>query len=174
MWRDSRKWIARFVPAFMLVLIACSEMRAQDVITNYMPETDFSKYHTYIWVTIGPTGVPDQILDAQIKQAIDSQLAAKGLTKIGNDKADLFIRYQVVVDKEKQWNAIGIGDVLRWPGVANAMGSATATSTTIEIGTLVLDIYDPIAEQLVWTGRATKTISPSKDPQKNQKNIDKV
>ena len=39
--------------------------------TNYMPGTDFSKYHTYAWVDevtgvprIG--GQPDQILDAQV------------------------------------------------------------------------------------------------------------
>jgi hypothetical protein len=54
------------------------------------------------------------------------------------------------------------------------MGSATATSTNIDIGTLTLDLYDPAAKQLVWTGLATKTISPSKDPVKNQKNIDKA
>jgi len=53
-------------------------------------------------------------------------------------------------------------------------GMATATSSTISVGTLVLDIYDPAVKQLVWTGRATKTLDPSKDPQKIQKNIDKA
>ncbi len=51
---------------------------------------------------------------------------------------------------------------------------ASAESSTINIGTLVLDMYDPSAKQLVWTGRATKTVDPSKNPEKNQKNLDKA
>jgi Domain of unknown function (DUF4136) len=174
MSQESRNWMARFGPAFVPALIACSVIYGQSVITNYLPGTDFSKYRTYKWVTIGPNGAPDQILDTQIRQSIDSQLAAKGLTKVDTDKVDLLVRYQVAVSKEKEWNATGMGDVFRWPGMSTATGSATATSTTIDVGTLVLDIYDPAAKQLVWTGHATKTINPSKDPQKNQRNIDKA
>ena len=174
MRQESRNVVAGFGPGFVLALIACSLAYGQDVITNYLPGTDFSKYRTYKWVTIGPSGVPDQILDTQIKQSIDSQLAAKGLTKVDNDKADLLVRYQVAVSKEKEWNATGMGDVFRWPGMSTAMGSATATSTTIDVGTLVLDMFDPTVKRLVWTGHATKTINPSKDPQKNQRNIDKA
>jgi len=174
MWQKTRNSMGRFCPALVLALLSCSAIYGQDVITNYLPGTDFSKYRTYKWVTVGPTGVPDQILDTQIKQSIDSQLAAKGLTKVDGDKADLLVRYQVAVDREKQWNATGIGDIFRSPGISTAVGSATATSSNIDVGTLVLDLYDPAAKQLVWTGHATKTISPSKDPQKNQRNIDKA
>lgn len=63
---------------------------------------------------------PNQILDAQIKASIDSQLATKGLTKTDSEKADLFIGYQVSIDQERQWNAYGMGG-----------GMATATSTAI-------------------------------------------
>jgi len=174
MWQKSRNWMGRLGPVLVLAGIVGSLVCAQDIVTNYLPGTDFSKYRTYKWVTIGPSGAPDQILDTQIKQSIDLQLAFKGLTKVDGDKADLFVHYQVAVAKEKQWNATGMGDVFRFPGMATAMGSATATSSSIEVGTLVLDLYDPAAKQLVWTGHATKTISPSKDPQKNQRNIDKA
>jgi hypothetical protein len=171
---QSRNWQAKLAIACFAALIASSVVYGQDVITNYLPGTDFSKYHTYKWVMTGPNGVPDQILDTQIKQSIDSQLVAKGLKKVDADKADLLIRYRVSVDKQKQWHATGGGDLFRSPGLDTAMGSATATSTNIDVGTLVLDLYDPAAKQLVWTGHATKTLDPSKDPQKNQKNIDKA
>lgn len=46
-----------------------------------------------------------QIVHAQIKQAMDSQLASKGLIKADNDKADLYVGYQDAVDQEKQWHA---------------------------------------------------------------------
>jgi len=56
--------------------------------TNYVQGTDFSKYHTYSWVTIGEIGHPDQILDTEIKQSIDSQLLGKGFTKVDSAKPD--------------------------------------------------------------------------------------
>ena len=63
------------------VLLSCASGLAQDVKYNYMPGTNFSNYHTYQWVDI-PGGMhPNQIVDQQIRQAIDSQLVAKGLTK---------------------------------------------------------------------------------------------
>ena len=48
------------------------------------------------------------------------------------------------------------------------------TSSTISIGTLVLDMYDPGKKQLVWTGQATKTIDRSSNPEKNMRNLDKA
>jgi hypothetical protein len=52
--------------------------------------------------------------------------------------------------------------------------SGTATSSTINIGTLVLGIYDPAAKQLVWIGAASKTVDPGKNQEKNRKNLDKA
>ena len=80
-------------------LIACIATHGQDVRTNYMAGTDFTKYHTYKWVDIEGGAHPNQIVDAQIKQSVDSQLASKGLTKTDSDKADLFVGYQVAVDQ---------------------------------------------------------------------------
>jgi uncharacterized protein DUF4136 len=153
---------------FMFLLITAGMLAAQDVRYNFMPGTDFSKYHTYKWVAIEGGAHPNQIVDAQIKQSVDSQLAAKGLTKADGDKADLYVGYQTALDQEKQWNGYGMGGGVRWGGMA------TATSSTINVGTLVLDLYDPTTKQLVWTGRASKTINPSSNQEKNQKNLDKA
>jgi len=161
--------MARVGIGLILALLACSAIPAQDVTTNAMPGTDFTKYHTYKWVAVQGASYPNQILDAQIKSSIDSQLAGKGLTKTDGDKADLYVAYQASIDQERQWNAYGTGGGLRWGG-----GMASATSSTISIGTLVLDIYDPATKQLVWTGRATKTIDPKANQEKRQKNLDKA
>lgn len=151
-----------------LLMLTAGTLAAQDVKYNFMPGTDFSKYHTYRWVNIEGGAHPNQIVDAQIKQSVDSQLASKGLTKTDGDKPDLLVGYQIAVDQEKQWNAYGMGGGVRFGG----MGSAT--SSTINVGTLVLDMYDPSTKQLVWTGNATKTIDPSSNQEKNQKNLDKA
>jgi Domain of unknown function (DUF4136) len=163
-----RRMATKLGIAVVFALVACTLTPAQEVSTNAMPGTDFSKYHTYKWVTIEGATQPNQILDAQIKNSIDAQLAAKGLTKTDGDKADLYVGYQVSIDQQKQWNAYGMGG-LRWGG-----GMGTATSSVINIGTLVLDMYDPTTKQLVWTGRATKTLDPGANQEKKQKNLDKA
>jgi len=151
-----------------LPLLTAGALAAQDVRYNFMPGTDFSKYHTYKWINIEGGSHPNQIVDAEIKEAVDSQLAAKGLTKTEDDKADLYVGYQIAVDKEKEWNAYGMGGGIRWGGMG------TATSSTINVGSLVLDMYDPTTKQLVWTGTATKTIDPGSNQEKNQKHLDKA
>jgi len=163
-----RKSFAFVLAIFGTVVIASAITLAQDVKTNYMPGTNFSKYTTYKWVSIGGGEHPNQIVDQEIKNAINSQLSAKGLTQTDSDSASLFIGYQIAVDQERQWNAWGMGGGLRWGG----MGSAQ--SSTISNGTLVLDFYDASNKQLVWQGAATKTIDPSSNPQKNQSNINKA
>jgi hypothetical protein len=152
-----------------LTLLACIVVLAQDVKTNSMPGVDFSKFHTYKWVAVDGAQPPNQIVDAQIKQAVDAQLSAKGLTKTDSEKADLYVEYQIATDQERQWNAYGTGGGWRFGG-----GMATATQSTITIGTLVLDMYDPSTKQLVWTGRASKSLDPSNNQQKNEERLNKA
>ena len=162
----------------LALALGLTVVTAQDVGYNAMPGADFSKYKTYKWVKIEGAQYPDQITDAQIKSSIDGQLATKGLTKTEDDAADLYVGYQVAIDKEKQWNAYatGGGPGWGWGGGYGAYGGGmtTATSSTITIGTLGLDVYDPAVKQLVWRGRASKTIDPNAKPEKRQKNFDKA
>jgi hypothetical protein len=181
MLHEYRNWMARFGPVLVLALVACSATYAQDVRTNYMPGTDFSKYHTYAWVDeikgvprIG--GQPDQILDTQVKQAVDSQMVAKGLTKVADGgKPDLVLGYQLAISQEKQVNGFGDG----WGGMGGfgpwggGLNSFSATTSTINIGTFVLGIYDPAAKKLVWIGAAQHAIEPSKNQDKNQQRLNK-
>jgi hypothetical protein len=148
---------------------------AQDVRTNYMPGTDFSKYHTYAWVDevkgvprVG--GQPDQILGAQVKQAVDSQMASKGFTKVvDGGKADLLLGFQLAIDREKQINGFADG----WGGWGGGLNSFSATTSTINIGTFVLGMYDPSAKKLMWIGAAQHAIDPSKKQEKNQERLNK-
>ncbi len=150
-----------------IALITCAVAMAQDVKYNSMPGTDFSKFHTYKWVAIEGASAPNQIMDAQIKQAIDAQLATKGLTKTDDDKADLYIGYQVAISQQKQWNAYGTGG-MRWGG-----GMASATESMITTGSLVVDMYEQGTKNLVWTGTATKQIDTNAKQDKIEKNLNK-
>ena len=185
LWQKSRNLIALVGPALPLVLVACSVTYAQDVRTNYMPGTDWSKYRTYAWVdevqgVPGVGGHPDQILDTQVKQAIDSQMTAKGLTKLADGaKPDLLVGYQLMIDREKQingfgdswggWGAWGGG----WGPWSGGFGTFSADTSTNYVGTFVVGMYDLAAKKLVWIGGAQHAIEPSKKPEKNQERLNK-
>jgi hypothetical protein len=158
---------ARSLMTACLVLLTCSAVLAQDVKYNFAMGTDFGKYKTYKWVDIPKQNHPDQLKDQQIRAAIETDLGTKGFKKATGDAADMLIAYQIAVDQEKQWNAYGGMGGLRFGGVG------TATSSTINVGTLVFDAFDANAKQQIWTGQATKTIDPSSNPEKNQKNLQK-
>jgi hypothetical protein len=154
-----------------LLALGAGAVLAQDVTVNYVPGTDFSIYKTYKWVEIKGAEKPDQILDTQITQAVEKTLAGRGFTKSASDTADLFVAYQLALTQERQWNTYNTGGYGAWR-YGGGMGSAT--STTIQIGTVALDMYDAAAKELVWKGQASKTLSNEKDPAKRQKNIDKA
>ena len=168
---NSRMTIAAVIAAIAALAAGAGASLAQDVNVNYVPGTDFSGYKSYKWVEIQGAEKPDQILDTQIKQAIDKALAAKGFTKAAGGAADLAIGYQVALTQQQQWNTYSTGGygARRYGG-----GMGTATSTTINIGTVALDMYDAAAKELVWKGQASKTVSNEKDPENRQKNLEKA
>src|SRR5678809_1785073 len=105
-----------------------------------MPGTDFSKYKTYRWVRVAKAEYPNDILDKQIVDAIDRQLAMKGLSKTDSESADLIIAYQVAVNQEKQWNSYSTGGDMwgygrwgGWGGYGGGMSTTTTTSSTITV-----------------------------------------
>src|SRR5215469_2119944 len=109
MYKVKQSALLRISVVLVATFLASVVAKGQDVKYNFMPGTDFSKYHTYKWVAIEGASHPNQIMDQEIKQAVDTQLASKGLTKTDSEKADLYVGYQIAVDQERQWNAWGTG-----------------------------------------------------------------
>jgi hypothetical protein len=169
--------ICYVVFAFMLVSVGTAF--AQDVRYNFDKETDFSKFKTYKWVAIKDAAKTSDLVDKQIKDAIDAELATKGLSKVEEDSADLYIGYQPAVGEEKQFNSYSTG----WgygPGWGGGWyGGAGSTSTygstsTIYKGQLALDMYSSAGHDLVWRGIVSKTIDAKAKPEKQQKNLAKA
>jgi hypothetical protein len=141
---------------------------AQDVTYNFDTSADFSKFKTYKWVEV-PGGVKlDDLLARQLDSALQAELAKKGLSKTDSDSADLYVGYQVAVKEERSISAYGMGGGWRMGG-----GMGTATTSTLQIGTLDLDMYDPATKTLIWRGMASKTIDTGAKPAKREQNIQK-
>jgi Domain of unknown function (DUF4136) len=167
---------ARIVAVAGLLIAWCVAASAQDIRYNYMQGTDFSKYKTYKWVQVPNVQYPNSILDDQIKRAIDTQLAAKGLSKT-EENPDLYVVYQVALNQEKQWSTYSTGGgPWGWGGWGGwgGMQTTTGSTSTINIGSLNLDIYDVETKKQIWRGEATKTLGSGKDPKKVEKNINKA
>jgi hypothetical protein len=92
----------------------------------------------------------------------------------------MVIVFQIAAKQEKQMTTFDTGGYGYGPGWRGGWyggmggGMSTSTTSTINIGAVVLDMYDSGSKQLVWRGMASKTIDEKAKPDKRQKNIDKA
>ncbi len=137
MIRRLKSGVAGIALVMSLALLASGVMTAQDIKTNYMPGTDFSKYHTYKWVTINNSEQVDPIVVQQIKDAIDSQLTSKGMTKTDADTADMYVGIQTSISSSSNGmptgQEAGGGSAVVWraPRAARSRSAHSASISTI-------------------------------------------
>lgn len=170
---------SKLILAFALFLMGVRLVAGQDVRYNFDDKTDFAAFKTYKWVEIKGADRPNQLVDKQVKEALDAELATKGLQKTEADSADLYIAYQTAIGTEKQFTSYntdwgyGPGWGRGWYGGMGS-GMTTGSTSTIYIGQLAVDMYEPAKKNLVWRGTASKTIDPKAKPEKQQKNLAKA
>lgn len=169
----------RFIHIVLPLTLLATACLGQDVRYNFDKSTSFSKYRTYKWVQIKDAPQLPQLADQQVKAAIEAELSKKGLTKTADEQAELWIALQFTLNQEKEFSSYssdfgyGAGWGRGWYGGGMGSTMTTGQTTTIHIGSLGLDMYDPATKQIVWRGVATKTLDPKAKPEKRQKNIDK-
>jgi len=143
---------------------------AQDVQYDYDRSANFGAYKTYQWIDRRSVLPGDQLLDQDIKRSVDEQLAGKGLRRVENG-GDLQVSCQGAISQEKEFDYISTG-----PGFGPGWwgGDGRVTTSTIDVGKLVVELADSSTSQLVWRGAASKTLNISKDPDKNYRNLEKA
>jgi Domain of unknown function (DUF4136) len=149
---------------FICVLSAIAT--AQTVYVDYNHNVDFKNFKTYAWgQSANPNAIDDSILAQNAQQAIDSQLAAKGLQKVEESQhPDLIVVTSNGMKQQTSYNAWGTGDGWRGGG---GMGSITPETTNV--GTLVVDLYDANGKQMIWRGISQGTLS-NKSREKRKRN----
>lgn len=164
----------RLILVLGAMLLGANDAAAQKVAVNSDPKQDFTKYKTYKWVTIEGAAYPNQLQDQMIRSAIDSTLRMKGMVSQDSGDVNVYVAYQLSVTQSTQYNSFSTGGGAyggRWGWGA---GTTTTTPTTVQNGTLVIDLYDPAIKQLVWQSTATKQLNPSSNAEKNQANLQKA
>ena len=162
----------KIIKSALIAIISLATFCAfgQDVHYNYDRGANFASFKTYRWVNLDDS-VNDQLIDRDIKRAVDEQLAQKGLTKVEGE-ADLYIGYRAAINLEKSVNlwSTGMGP----GGLGWGDRSVQGQTSTIPVGLLFVDMYDHATKQLVWRGDASKSLDLKKDPDKNYKNLQKA
>jgi Domain of unknown function (DUF4136) len=163
-----RSLTAGVVIAFLL---APALALAQKVSYDYDKAASFSTFKTYAHKDGTKVGQP--LIDDRIVAAIDSQLSAKGLTKV-EENPDVFVVYHIAFDKQKDISTFSTGYGGYGPygwGWGGGMGSTTTQVRDILIGTLVIDIADAKQKKLAWRGMGVKEVDTQANPEKRDKSI---
>jgi hypothetical protein len=136
---------------------------AQRITCRYDRAMDFTKFHTYQWVTLAKNPRISQATSQNIANLVNTQLALKGLVMVAADpKADLYVGFQASVTGQPQLN---------WFDSGGSWAPWMASTSTFDNGTLVVEIYNPAQKQLVWRGSAAKTLNPGSNPDSNYQNL---
>ena len=136
--------------------------------TDYSHSADFANYKTYSWIKVS---VQDPLWEDRVMHSVDSQLTAKGWTKVetGGD-ASVSAYGSTKNEKTLQTWYNGFGGGWRWHGFGD--GLATTTVENTPVGTLVVDIFDTPTQKLIWRGEGSDTLSGK--PDKDEKKMDKA
>ena len=160
-----RRHFVRFVVPLMA---GAFFVLAAKVTTDYSHTADFSHYSTYSWLDVkaGDPLWPDRIMSA-----VDSQLAAKGWSKVpaGGD-ASVAAFGSTHIQPRLETFYTGYGGGWFWRGFGDGM--AVTNVENIAVGTLVIDVFDSPTKKLIWRGVASDALSDK--PDKNEKKMEKA
>jgi len=166
----TRSLLSRLAPLVLLLAVPVL-LSAQKTSFDFDRTADFSKYRTFAWEEGTPA--PDAFLHKRIVAAIESQLAARGLTR-AETHPDVYVRYHVALDTRKTItgsNGDGFGP-FGW-GVGGT-GRVDLEMNQLLIGTLLIDVADAAKRELVWRGMAVGDIDIHAKPEKRDASITKA
>ena len=131
------------------------------VTTDYDHHVNFSNYKTYSW---GQLETGNSLWDQRVKNAIDSQLAAKGWTQLPSE-GDVVVN---AFGKNRREQNVHVS----WSGFDSHLwgpfGDATPTRDTYHVGTLVVEMSDATSNNLIWRGVLSGTLSSRPDEDTNK------
>lgn len=165
----------RFLAVFLCGILTCSFTFAQEVRVDYDHGANFTKYHTYSWGQAQAAPEFSQLVQQRIVAQIEENLAKRGLKQVETG-GDLIVNYQATVKQQVQFTTFndggGWGSGPGWGYGYYGGGISTTTETEIPIGTILVDLIDPQAKQLVFRGIATDILSSKAE--KNTKKLAKA
>ena len=167
-----------FIALAALALSACSTMKAG---WDYDPSASFTQYKTYAWVAQKSDSTNyhlDGLMDQRVREAVNTQLVAKGMTLVDAKDADVLVNYFTKVDKKINVDTFNSNfGYSPYYGPGWGWGGNMQTQTTVreyEVGTLTIDFIDNKSSKLVWRGSVVDTIRDKNTPEERVKIINEA
>lgn len=89
----------------LLCLLAPVAVAAQTAEVDWVHGTDFSRFHSFTWAT-GAYPIQDPDANLGMAAAVQDELGSKGVQYVGpQDKFDLFVTYNAVINPDAQGTA---------------------------------------------------------------------
>jgi hypothetical protein len=153
------------VRSSVLITLLASLAIPDHIAVDYDHHANFARLHNYSW---GKVQTANSIWDARVRNAINTQLAAKGWTQVpsgGEITVVAVERTQVQQQIDTLYDGCG---GRRFFG---GFGYATTTVQNYKVGTPVVDMYDTASKNLIWRGNSSNALSGN--PEKNDKTMHK-
>jgi hypothetical protein len=160
----------RFATLMASVVLLGTITFAQSINFDFDKTANFRSFRTYAWIP--GASVPDALNNDRIVNALNAQLALKGLMKVARQAdPDLYVAYHAAFDRDLEITGFSSG----WGGY-RLPGSRSGMARTNEIvtGTLIVDLVDARTRAIVWRGTATKEITANAKPEQRDKNINRA
>ena len=154
-----------FVLMTCAVLLSVMPATAQQVEVNYNHGVSFAQFHTYAWGSNNANQIQNSILAQVAQQDIENAMAAKGFQKVAEAQSpDLILTASGGERAQTSYNAWGMR------GIGGGFGGITPQQN-VE-GTMVISIYNPKSQELLWRGIAQDTLTNNGN--KNQQIVQKA
>jgi ribosomal protein L3 len=156
--------------ALALTVAACSSLR---VTHDYDKQAEFANYKTYAFSGDSQKMPINDLNRNRLLSAVEKEMAAKGFTK--SDNPDVLVDMHIKAEEKVDATATTMGPGYRgYYGRYGYGGGFSTTSINYNeyiVGTLFVNLVDVTANQIVWQGRATKTLDENASAEKREKNI---
>ncbi len=158
----------------LVLLLAGTSVFAQQVQVDWDENYDFDNVRTFQWYRTEDTSLAREnpFMHSRVLNAIEYRLTQSGLTEV-EENPDIFVTYHTQTKTEMRMYSDTHG--YRYGGWYRGYAMAPTRTTTrvvqYEKGTLVIDIWDAKAQELVWRGSIERVFSD--DPKKAEKQVAK-
>lgn len=172
------KFLKLLLVLSFLIIWGCSSYSYK---TDFDPSIDFSGYKTYMWYA---GKMPDDdalsrnpLVKKRVAAGVDKALQAKGYTIGTQDAFDFVVIIHAGNKQKTQVTNYGYGGYgygrygMGWGGYG---GYGQTDVYQYDETTLVIDIVDAKAKEMVWRGTVTGVVKQTTDQEEQQNRIDAV
>jgi hypothetical protein len=161
----------------LAVLTGCAPFTVK---YDYDARAHFEAFKTYDWYAASSkakgqaAGVENPIMDRRVRNAVERELAAKGLKQQTTGEPDLLVTYYPVYNHRAMVTSTGFGGGWGYRPYGLGMGTSITEVHHYQEGSIVLELVDNKTNQLIWQAAAEGALSNLEDPQEAEEQVGKA